>query len=221
MHYWTKDLVLDPVDPTQNTWYVGVFSGWGGAPNGKGGLFRTTNRGMSWTKLTGSQFDRVTSLTFNPLNQNQAYLTTETQGLWVSNNMNASIPDWNLVEPYPFRQPERVFFNPYKPSEMWVTSFGNGLKVAQLSTATGEIDFSANDLKVYPNPISEGFLKVELPESKSNSAGNVVVYNVLGGKILEKEMSSVEPALQLDTYSWLPGIYIVKYGPLQARVLKL
>jgi hypothetical protein len=129
MQYWTKDIIIDPSDATQKTWYVCVFSGWGGAPNGKGGLFKTTNRGASWTKLTGSQFDRVTSITFNPLQLTQAYLTTETQGLWVSGNMNVATPTWSLVSNYEFRQPERVFFNPFNPSEMWVTSFGNGLKV--------------------------------------------------------------------------------------------
>ncbi len=129
MQYWTKDIVIDPTDPTQNTWYVAVFSGWGGAPNGKGGLFRTTNRGTSWTKLTGTQFDRVTSITFNPASLNQAYLTTETQGLWISNDMNAATPFWTLVSSYPFRQPERVFFNPFNNNEIWVTSFGNGLKM--------------------------------------------------------------------------------------------
>ncbi|HYF32069.1 MAG TPA: T9SS type A sorting domain-containing protein [Chitinophagaceae bacterium] len=132
MQYWTKDIIIDPADPTQNTWYVAVFSGWGGAPNGRGGLFRSTNRGASWTKLTGTQFDRVTSITFNPASLNQAYLTTETQGLWVSNNMNAATPTWTLVSNYPFRQPERVFFNPFNLNEIWVTSFGSGLKVGTL-----------------------------------------------------------------------------------------
>ncbi len=129
MQYWTKDIVIDPADPTQNTWYVAVFSGWGGAPNGKGGLFRTTNRGASWTKLTGTQFDRVTSITFNPSVSNEAYLTTETQGLWMSSNINNAVPSWSLISNYPFRQPERVFFNPFNTAEIWVTSFGNGLKV--------------------------------------------------------------------------------------------
>ncbi|MEP7164647.1 MAG: T9SS type A sorting domain-containing protein [Ferruginibacter sp.] len=129
MQYWTKDIVIDPADPTQNTWYACVFSGWGGAPNGKGGLFRTTNRGASWTKLTGSQFDRVTSITFNPIQPTQAYLTTEIQGLWMSNNMNAVTPTWTLVNNYPFRQPERVFFNPYNSNEIWISSFGNGMKL--------------------------------------------------------------------------------------------
>ncbi len=129
MQYWTKDIIIDATDATQNTWYVCVFSGWGGAPNGRGGLFKTTNRGASWTKLTGTQFDRVTSLTFNPALQTQAYLTTEVQGLWISNNMNAAVPTWSLVSSYPFRQPERVFFNPFNNNEIWISSFGNGLKM--------------------------------------------------------------------------------------------
>lgn len=145
MQYWTKDIVIDPSDPTQNTWYVAVFSGWGGAPNGRGGLFRTTNRGASWTKLTGTQFDRVTSITFNPLQLTQAYLTTETQGLWISNNMNAATPTWSLVNNYPFRQPERVFFNPYNNNEIWVSSFGNGMKLGFATPiAVKLVSFNAN-----------------------------------------------------------------------------
>jgi photosystem II stability/assembly factor-like uncharacterized protein len=146
MQYWTKDIIIDPSDPTQNTWYVCVFSGWGGAPNGRGGLFRTANRGGSWTKLTGTQFDRVTSITFNPAQLTQAYLTTETQGLWLSNNMNATTPTWSLVTAYPFRQPERVFFNPFNNNEIWVSSFGNGLKMGLLSGVLpiNLISFSGN-----------------------------------------------------------------------------
>ncbi len=132
MYYWTMDIVIDPNDKAQNTWYVGVFSGWGGAPNALGGLYKTTNRGTNWTKLTGLQFDRVNSITFNPQSLNEAYLTTETQGLWVSKNMNAATPTWALVDAYPFRQPERVYFNPFNKNEMWVSSFGNGMKVGNL-----------------------------------------------------------------------------------------
>lgn len=135
MQYWTKDIVIDPIDATQNTWYVCVFSGWGGPANGKGGLYKTTNRGVSWTKLTADQFDRVTSITFNPSVANEAYLTTEIEGLWRSANMNAATPTWTLVDNYPFKQPERVFFNPYNPAEIWVSSFGNGLKMGLQSNS--------------------------------------------------------------------------------------
>jgi hypothetical protein len=146
MQYWTKDIVLDPNDITEKTWFVSVFSGWGGPANGLGGLYKTTNRGQSWVKLTGSQFDRVTSINFDPQNTNEAYLTTETQGLWISKNAHEAAPTWALVESYSFRQPERVFFNPFKESEMWVSSFGNGMKVGTTTSnplALALISFAA------------------------------------------------------------------------------
>jgi hypothetical protein len=120
MRYWTKDIVLDPSDATQNTWYVGVFSGWGGAPNGLGGLYRTTDRGAHWTKINA--LDRVTSITFSPTNANDAFLTTETNGLWHSSNVRTASPIFAQVSKYPFRQPERVFFNPYNTNEVWISS---------------------------------------------------------------------------------------------------
>ncbi|MEO8148328.1 MAG: T9SS type A sorting domain-containing protein [Bacteroidia bacterium] len=130
MYYWTKDVVVDPSDPSQNTWFVCVFSGWGGAPNGLGGLYRTTNRGASWTKISSS--DRVTSITFNPLNNDMIYMTTERLGLRYSLNIHAATPTFSPAGSYPFRQPERVFFNPYKPTEVWVSSFGNGMRVGDI-----------------------------------------------------------------------------------------
>jgi hypothetical protein len=154
MYYWTKDIIIDPNDPLQNTWYVCVFSGWGGAPNGLGGLYKTSNRGANWTKLTGSQFDRVTSVTLDPQHLSQAYLTTETQGLWFSADMNNPVPAWTLAGSYPFRQPERVFFNPHNLNEMWVTSFGNGMKTGNLdATGTAEFGPAGEDhFVLYPNP---------------------------------------------------------------------
>ena len=128
MHYWTRDIVIDPNDVSQNTWYACVYSGWGGPPNGLGGLYKTINRGTSWTKLTGNSLDRVASCTFNPVNSNQLFITTEAQGLWMSLNINNVSPTFTQIPKYPFQQPERVFFNPYDDNEMWVTSFGNGMK---------------------------------------------------------------------------------------------
>jgi hypothetical protein len=134
MLYWTKDLVVDPHDPSQNTWYVGVFSGWGGPPNGLGGLYKTTNRGLTWGRIL--DVDRVTSCTINPLDHNEMYVTTEVSGLWYSGNATAETPDFTNVASYTFRQPERVFFNPYKPGEVWVSSFGNGMKVGTFFSPT-------------------------------------------------------------------------------------
>lgn len=158
MKYWTKDVVIDPTDATESTWYVCVFSGWGGAPNGLGGLYRTTNKGTSWTKIWNN--DRVTSITFDPnlnaQNITQAYITTEQSGLWISKNIQDATPTFENIPEYNFRQPERVFFNPYNSKEMWVTSFGNGMKFTsnKKAIATYQIMSKANaNGTIQPNGI--------------------------------------------------------------------
>lgn len=88
-------------------------------------------RGVSWTKI--DSLDRVTSITFSPTKVDDAFLTTETDGLWHSANIHATSPVFTRVANYPFRQPERVIFNPYNPSEIWLTSFGHGLTVGNLA----------------------------------------------------------------------------------------
>jgi len=204
MQYWTKDIILDPSDAVQNTWYVGVFSGWGGAANGKGGLYKTNDRGATWKKLTAPDFDRVTSISFDPTNSKQAYLTTETQGLWMSENMDATTPTWTLVKSYPFRQPERVFFNPYKTDEVWVSSFGNGMKVGNL-TATG-VHFPGveeGELEVYPNPFQN---TINLTNHTGIPIQSIKLYD-LQGKLVFVENGTLNP-IQIETLT--KGIYFLE-----------
>jgi photosystem II stability/assembly factor-like uncharacterized protein len=206
MYYWTKDLVVDPNDATQNTWYVGVFSGWGGAPNGLGGLYKTTTRGTNWTRLANTAaMDRVTSCTFNPSNANQVYMTTETQGLWISNNMNVANPSFTQVQSYPFQQPERVFFNPFNSNEVWVSSFGNGMKMGTVS-AVGIPTFenSINDLVLYPNPAAnELFIGMKMNDGKITA---VEVKDLLGKTVLKQTLQSDS---RIDLSGLESGTYFV------------
>jgi hypothetical protein len=141
MDYWTMDLVVDPNDLEQDTWYAGVYSGWGGPPNGLGGLYKTTNRGLAWTRLNNDE--GVSSCTINPMNSNELYVTTETSGLLFSSNINSASPALTQVTSYPFGQPERVFFNPYNSSQMWVTSFGNGIREGSTLSSQGTLQITA------------------------------------------------------------------------------
>lgn len=133
MRYWTRDVVVDPDDPAQNTWYAGVFSGWGGPAAGQGGLYRTTDRGRTWRRVTGTTIDRVSSCT--PVHGGGMFVTTEGQGLWYTKDRRRDSPSFEMIRSYPFRQPERVFVNPYSDGEIWVTSFGNGIRTATLAEA--------------------------------------------------------------------------------------
>jgi len=38
-------------------------------------------------------------------------------------------PVFERVMSYPFMHPMRLFFNPFNDSEIWATSFGNGMRV--------------------------------------------------------------------------------------------
>jgi photosystem II stability/assembly factor-like uncharacterized protein len=133
MRLWTKDLTVAPADRAQNTWYACVFHAWGpGADGGHSGLYRTTDRGKTWTLLAGDSLSptgvlNVESCAFDPSHPDTLYLTTEYDGLWRCTNIHSEKPLFRPVESYGFRHPMRVRFNPYRKTEMWVTSFGNGM----------------------------------------------------------------------------------------------
>jgi hypothetical protein len=203
MYYWTKDVVIYPYDASQNTFYVCVFSGWGGPPNGLGGIYRTTNRGTSWTKINNQ--DRVTSITFSPVNQNEAYMTTETQGLWYSNNITNASPVFNQVTTYPFRQPERVFYNPYNSPEIWVSSFGNGMRVGNttlgIKRISSDIPEKFNLFQNYPNPFNPSTkIKFDIPQLYFRGV-KLSIYDVLGREI--------ETPVNQNLY---PGTYEVEFN---------
>ena len=67
MHYWVKDLVVDAADPSESTWYVGVFQAWNlSAAAESNGLYRTTNRGQTWQRIWPGQ--NVESVSIDPNN---------------------------------------------------------------------------------------------------------------------------------------------------------
>ncbi len=137
MTYYVKDLLVDPHDASQNTWYVSVWGGYGGpfaTNNDAGGLYRSTNRGVSWTRLF--KIHRVTSATISPTDANELYLTTEFEGLWWTGNLSAVTPTFEEVTSYPFANPERVHYDPFTANRIWVTSFGNGARIGTVGTSS-------------------------------------------------------------------------------------
>jgi hypothetical protein len=210
MHYWTKDVVVDPNDAAQNTWYVAVFSGWGGAPNGLGGLYKTTSRGQSWNRI--NSLDRVTSCTINPDDATEAYLTTETEGLWHSSNFTAASPTFARVDSYPFRQPERVFCNPYNKQEIWVSSFGNGMRMGLTNGAPVMTAGRASAVgKGCAVRYAHGWI-TGLPAAHALEAAPVVII-ALDGRVVYRTAVSASAAhgsLSVGTLS--PGAYLLRIG---------
>ena len=137
MHWYTKEITIDPTDPTQSTWYAGVFNGWGGGgANDRGDLYRTTDRGVTWTKMNlGSVIPTywgsisVQSVTINAATR-EMYVTTESYGILYAPDVTVpgfSATNFSDVTSFPFMDNERVFINPYNSQDVWVASFGGGI----------------------------------------------------------------------------------------------
>ncbi|MCC6462617.1 MAG: hypothetical protein IT260_19270 [Saprospiraceae bacterium] len=217
MQWWTKDLIVDPHDAGQNTWYVSVFSGWANVPAGTGGLYRTTNRGQSWQQISDAY--RVNSATVSPDNPNALYFTTETDGLWYTGNAQQANPVFSRVESYGFRQPMRVFFNPYQSKEIWVSSFGAGLKKGLLSGNTPVFEPVEMGLQLFPNPAS-GRLRLHWSAAQPAPESALCLYDAQG-----RLQWSVEPAAvgkndwELDLPALPGGLYWVKWGNFSGRLV--
>jgi hypothetical protein len=143
-------LTIDPHDPAQNTWFLGMgSSGTGSEP----GLYRTTDRGATWINVWPGK--TLYSVTMHPEKSDEMYLCTATDGLFYATGANTNTPDVKDVKSYPFKAPEKVFFNPYNTGEVWVTSMGNGLRVGTASSVGADPpENEENNLVLYPNPTS-------------------------------------------------------------------
>jgi len=211
MYYWTKDVVVDPTDATQNTWYATVFGGWDNVPNGTGGIYKTTNKGVSWLHISNSF--RVNSVTINPTNANELYYTTETRGLWYSNNAASTSPTFSQVNSYPFASPVRVTYNPYNNNEIWVSSFGNGMMVGITSAVTTnltEIKIKNNGLTVYPNP-TNGVFNIELMNTNSDKI-NLNITNILGETVYQTQETNINSVFtkQVNLQNLAAGTYFIQ-----------
>ena len=209
MYYWTKDVVVDPNDATQSTWYAAVFNGWGNVPAGTGGIYKTTNKGINWTQISNSY--RVNSVTINPTNANELYFTTETTGLWYSNNATSASPTFTQVNSYPFGGPTRVAYNPYNKNEIWVSSFGNGMMVGSTSAATGiPVQYLGVEQEgsLYPNP-NKGFFHLVLAANSGHTA-NIEVMNIVGERVYEAKVNNTnQTPLSFNLNELAEGTYFV------------
>lgn len=179
----TYSIYPDPNDASEQTWFACV--GAGGA-NNSNGLWRTTNRGTNWTNITPGR--STLSVSFHPYLANEMYICTETSGLYYATNTNSFSFVPTVVSSYDFRNPQMVFFNPYDVNEVWVASFGNGLKMGttNIITSTKEVGV-AKEISVYPNP-SQTYITFNLPDQNIQS---VKIYSAVGMLVYEGNTSEI------------------------------
>lgn len=214
MHYWCKDLIVDPADPTQSTWYVGINTAIQptqvvpGQPSNKGGLYMTTNRGQSWTCVFDKDAD---SFAVNPSNPTEGYVTSSSDGLWYTSDLRLAdgitinpTPTFVLVDSFPHQRPNRVFFNPYVPGEVWIASNGAGMLVGNASSPDRTVEFSSANWSVNENG---GPATITVQRTGDNANSMSVDYRITDGTATNgADYTSTNLATGITgTLTFLPG----------------
>jgi photosystem II stability/assembly factor-like uncharacterized protein len=218
MRFWTQDVVIDPNDPTQSTWYACVFEGWGTSGIwGTGGLYRTKDKGITWHRIHDDF--RVNSCTAMPGNPSVLYFTTETDGLWYTDSAGEPDPQFTQVSEYPFRHPMRVSFNPYRENEVWVTAFGGGIKKGgDSSSGIGNPEeVFPPEIMVYPNPCDD-VLHCRL--TRPSAVQTITLIDPAGRALRVVETRQAEET-GIDLSAFAPGIYFLKVTGDDGRVSDL
>ena len=213
MKYYTKDVVVDPNDTTESTWYVCVNNGWSGTGNDMGGLYRTKDRGANWSRITPSNEPDVwnmnfESVTISPFNKDEMYLCAADHGLWHTSDLNKDTPALSWVMEYPFNSPQHVYYNPYRKNEIWISGYGNSLRKGIMGSLVGiQQEILSNpigEISIFPNPASS-----DLTIRSSNILnGWCEIINGIGEVIQVRKLVNVESA-HLDISHFPNGIYIL------------
>ena len=98
------------------------------------------------------------------------------------------------------KQSASIYSNP-------TSELGYGIPDFSLALADGlsVLDFSKNDFVVFPNPASDS-ISVTLTEGFDT--GTIILYTVLGQKVLEKKISSQSPIISIKSLE--NGTYLYK-----------
>lgn len=121
--HWPKDFTIKPDDP--KTILLSAAETRGAA--GEGGLYRTTDGGVTWKKLTQKGREHFGAF-YHPNHPQWIYMTlTEgapESGLYLSRDDGTT---WEPFATLPFRNIQRVTFDPGCPKQIILTTFGSSI----------------------------------------------------------------------------------------------
>jgi len=118
---WPKDYDVDPRDSRV------IYLGAADAEGNEGGLYKTTDGGATWTPIARKGRDCF-GATINPRQPDWVYLCiaegATDAGLWLSKDAGKT---WTPLDGLPFRNAQRVTFDPRDSSVIYVCTFGGSV----------------------------------------------------------------------------------------------
>ena len=98
-----------------------------------------------------------------------------------------------------------MIFNPYNTNQIWVTSFGNGLKKGVVSNLNNEENVATNEIFIYPNPVLDA-LTIDFGAIQVKA--EIVITNQLGQIVSEASVGHVRK--HTIKFTVQPGIYYMQ-----------
>jgi photosystem II stability/assembly factor-like uncharacterized protein len=118
---WPKDFDVDPRDSRV------IYLGAADAGNEQGGLYKTTDGGATWGRIARKGWDCF-GATVSVHHPDWVYLCiaegADDAGLWLSKDAGKT---WQALDGMPFRNAQRVAFDPNDPTVIYVCTFGGSV----------------------------------------------------------------------------------------------
>ncbi len=147
----TWKLIIDPDDPTANTWFAGAAGG---------GIWKTTNCGVSWTNLT-SDFPNLSikTLVIDPTDSNILYAGTgdEISGIYGSGIFKSTDKGetWTKLESTNrFYYIKNIFINPSNSNQLYILANHSIYSSQNGGDSWQQIKTHCNDFSVHPDDFS-------------------------------------------------------------------
>jgi uncharacterized repeat protein (TIGR02543 family) len=98
------------------------------------------------------------------------------------------------------------------------TVVGNRTFVANFTPVASSVRLTDDmpEVKIYPNPIVDGKLTIEIPENTNNNI--IQIYDFSGKLVLTR--TAGQPQTEIDIQHFSNGTYIVKIGNVSAKIVK-
>lgn len=171
-------------------------------------VFKSVDGGLNWTNISGNMPNIIMNKILLKQNQSPEHLFVGTElGVYFSTDggttwdkLGANLPNVIVND---------LKIN-YLANKLFVGTYGRGMWSIDISNLTLKLEkLEANDAltpKLYPNPVSNGNLNIQLPNS--SELFDYVIYNVVGGLIKKGKLDFGNNSINVVNAT--PGIYIVR-----------